>query len=323
MRLMLFKLLCLLSSLFVGGCMSPIVAHDDGGDDETDVNKPDPLHVDGSSPTVTMTVGDDAYQSILAFVGKGNAVTFDSPIHIERPEVTIDMQAGSKVTYIFNDERGVVTFSKPLPKLHAAIPGTDWKIVPTGLNSLTIKPDGSGTAATGLGKYSFRWMGEDDAGSAAAANELPEVWAYSQPGCPPCVRARLELAAEKELQFKVIWKDEAAPAWLQSRPAFWWHVTGDKPSQEDVSNTRQATGWNGIRDFVERWKASRTPKKYKRAVASNSLSYHSGHDCPSCGREQYVIASDDGPNHTHRCDKCGTSWYHADAKQRSFLGWTY
>lgn len=44
-------------------------------------------------------------------------------------------------------------------------------------------------------------------------------------------------------------------------------------------------------------------------------SYHSGHDCPNpnCDGEQTTIGDDTGPNHTHTCAKCGTTWHHVDA----------
>lgn len=42
-------------------------------------------------------------------------------------------------------------------------------------------------------------------------------------------------------------------------------------------------------------------------------SYHAGHDCPNCGREQTRISNDDGPSHTHVCPACEISWHHVDA----------
>jgi hypothetical protein len=48
--------------------------------------------------------------------------------------------------------------------------------------------------------------------------------------------------------------------------------------------------------------------KASRAVSS----YHAGHECPSCGRTQYAIANNAGPNHTHRCGSCNVTWRHAD-----------
>lgn len=44
-----------------------------------------------------------------------------------------------------------------------------------------------------------------------------------------------------------------------------------------------------------------------------SGSYHSGHDCPVCGKETTRISNDAGPTHTHVCPYDGTVWYHNDA----------
>lgn len=50
------------------------------------------------------------------------------------------------------------------------------------------------------------------------------------------------------------------------------------------------------------------------AVAARTFpsgSYHAGHDCPSCGRSQYVISGGaKGRTHTHTCRYDGTVWYH-------------
>jgi predicted RNA-binding Zn-ribbon protein involved in translation (DUF1610 family) len=295
--------------LLLLGCMSPLPADvDHDGGDEIDVVQPDPLLHDVST-TVTVTASPDAFAAMAAWLGKENTITVKNETTIEQDAVTVNVPAGATVAYTFSDDLGTFTFAKPLPTVKASVLG--FKVSPS-LSVVTIKPDGSGVAATGLGKYKFRWLAEDDAG-VEAPSELPEVWAYSMPGCLPCVRARIELAAEKNLPFRIVWRDEAAPDWLKTRPAFWWHTTGQQPSQADVNNTRQATGWNGIRDFTERWKASRSPKKYSRATST--ISHHSGHDCPACGRQQYSIANNEGPGkqtHTHRCDSCGKQWWHGD-----------
>jgi hypothetical protein len=292
----LLKLAAMLASL-IAGCMSPVITDDDGGD-ETDLVKPDPL-LGEAFPTVAVSASPDAFAEISGWLGKSNTITVANATTIDRDAVTVNVPAGATVSYQFSEELGTFTFAKPLPSVTAKVLG--WKVSPS-LSVVTLRPSGDGSAKTSLGTYRFKWLAEDDdAGSAAADEKLPEVWCYSQPGCPPCVRARLELAAEKDLPFRIVWKDDAAPAWLTSRPAFWWHVSGQQPNQADVKNTRQVTGWNGVKDFSARWKAS-------RAVSS----YHAGHNCPSCGRTQYAIANNAGPNHTHRCGSCNVTWWHAD-----------
>lgn len=292
MRLTLLKLAAMLTSL-IAGCMSPIVT--DIVDDDGDVIV-EPVPID--APTVAVSASPDAFAEIAGWLGTSNTITVANATTIDRDAVTVHVPAGATVSYQFSEELGTFTFARPLPSVTAKVLG--WKVSPS-LSVVTLRPDGSGVAATGLGKYKFRWLADDDAGSAATPSELPEVWCYSMPGCPPCVRARRELAAAKDLPFRVVWRDEAAPAWLATRPAFWWHVSGQQPSQADVTNTRQTTGWNGVKDFTQRWKAS-------RAVSS----YHAGHNCPSCGRTQLAIANNDGPNHVHRCGSCNVTWWHAD-----------
>lgn len=45
------------------------------------------------------------------------------------------------------------------------------------------------------------------------------------------------------------------------------------------------------------------------AVASST--FHAGHDCPACGRSQYVVNgyNRDG-THNHTCPACSTTWRH-------------
>jgi hypothetical protein len=44
--------------------------------------------------------------------------------------------------------------------------------------------------------------------------------------------------------------------------------------------------------------------------AAKAAQYHAGHNCPRCGRQQFVIYRfGPGPYHTHRCGTT-TYWYH-------------
>ena len=167
----------------------------------------------------------------------------------------------------------------------------------------------------------------------ALIDERPEVWAYSMPACPPCVVAKNDFDGAKDLPFRVVWKD-SAPTWMpESRPAFWWHTSGLIPTQDDVNNTRQLTGYSGLKDFLARWQNSRKGGKVSataipfaqpdpqnhRAVAR----YHAGHNCPHCGRMQFTISNDHWPSepqHTHRCGGCSTTWYHNDQRRWLFAG---
>ena len=293
-----------LLTLTLAGCIAPLPV-------EPDIIEPDIVQPDTpDTPSIAVTASPDAFAEIKGWLGASNTITVANATTIDRDAVTVNVPAGATVSYQFSEELGTFTFAKPLPTVRASVLG--FKVSPS-LSVVTLRPSGDGSAKTSLGTYRFKWLADDDAGAAATPSELPEVWAYSQPGCPPCVRARLELAAEKDLPFRIVWKDDAAPAWLATRPAFWWHTTGQQPTQADVANTRQVTGWGGVKDFTERWKNSRSPKRYQRTAASNT--YQSGHQCPSCGRTQYGIDNDSGPvakSHYHRCGSCNVTWWHAD-----------
>ena len=164
--------------------------------------------------------------------------------------------------------------------------------------------------------------------------ELPEVWYWSHPGCPPCARFIKEYEENKDgCGFLAVKQDGDRPTWIpDSDPQFWWHTTKKIPSQEDVNNTRHQDGYPGWKSFIEKWKHSRDPKKSKpaggpakralptvqpdqpviRAVARDVIAYNPSHRCQNCGRNQFNIENGSGPNHTHRC-QCGTAWWHRDA----------
>lgn len=187
---------------------------------------------------------------------------------------------------------------------------------------------------------------------------LPELWYWSHAGCAPCKLFESDYANNKESAlFKPVIQTGERPKWMPDKsPQFWWHISGKSPTQADIANTRHQNGYAGWKDLKGKFDNSRTPKQFKRssstfqdgqsgasvqpdnkqsrAVArSGHASYHAGHNCPGCAREQYNIQDDDGPGsntHIHKCSSCGTSWYHADQwqssgsrKTKSFLGITW
>ena len=38
----------------------------------------------------------------------------------------------------------------------------------------------------------------------------------------------------------------------------------------------------------------------------------SSHNCPKCGAYQNVVNREAGGEHSHKCGRCGTEWWHAD-----------
>ncbi len=104
---------------------------------------------------------------------------------------------------------------------------------------------------------------------------LPCVFAYYRGNCDYCDKAKIELAAATNLPFRVVWI-EGGPSWLEGWPMFWWHLSKDQPTQEDVKNTRQLAGWFGVDDLIGRWNRTR------QVVAAGGLEGEAG---PTPGRE--------------------------------------
>lgn len=80
--------------------------------------------------------------------------------------------------------------------------------------------------------------------------------------------------------------------------------------------------WCDLVDGVPQWApldvaADRTPMRSAPGVAAPSFprrisgGFHAGHDCPACGRLQFVVAGPGpGGTHRHRCPVDGTEWFH-------------
>lgn len=332
MRLALLKLSWLLATL-IAGCMSPINADEkEPGEDDVVIDRDEIESPTGNA--ISFSMNDEQFASLAIWLGKSNSVVFEKPFHVEADGTTIDAKAGTRFDYELGDGSGKVTFAKPFPTVKAGIAKL---IGGVSLHSIDLKSDGTGTAATGLGRYKIRWAAEDDgdtAGTAVSDDKIPEIWAYSTTNCQACENAKREIAAAKDLKFKVVWHDSEPPAYLGlgSRPAFWWGSDTDKPS--DSKNGKILQGWSGLKHLQEQWQKTRVdPKKFNRSFQSGqdgssaqpdlshsravaqTVAYHSGHNCPSCGRTQYVIANNDGPvssSHIHRCNSCGISWWHKD-----------
>lgn len=89
------------------------------------------------------------------------------------------------------------------------------------------------------------------------------------------------------------------PAWVTN-----W-IVGPKKAEVPA---REAIPFDEQRSRAEKPDRNRVP-----AVAG--IVFHAGHDCPRCGRGQYVIHNQNGPvenSHVHACGACGQRWYHRD-----------
>ena len=285
LRRLWLRIAWLLAGLSMAGCMSPtidgeeLVDPDDTGHvviDPIDSSQPQAL------PSITVTASADAYSELAGWLGASNTITIGEAMKVERPDVTLNIPAGASVSYDTSNTLATFVFTKPLPTVSASVLG--FHVSPT-LKSIILKPDGSGVAATGLGRHGFRWLNADEDAGASAASDLPEMVAYSTAGCPPCAVAKRELAAAKDLPFRVTWKD-SAPAWVTAYPTFHWHVSGD--------DWRQRDKWDGVEKLVEMWKRSREPKKASAANNSFQSARHDRPDRVSIGSRSVAIWSING-----------------------------
>ena len=259
-RLLWLKLAATLAAMMCGGCMSPNLADEEPVDSDDSEHVVVDLSEPVSLPSITVMASADSYSELAGWLGKSNTITIGEAMKVERPDVTLNIPAGASVSYETGETLATFKFEKPLPTVSASVLG--FHVSPT-LKSITLKPDGSGVAATGLGRHGFRWLaGEEDAGTSdtSAASNLPEMVAYSTAGCPPCAVAKRELAAAKDLPFRVTWKD-SAPAWVTAYPTFHWQASGE--------DWRQRDKWDGVEKLVQMWRKSREPKK--ASAANNSF----------------------------------------------------
>ena len=247
--------------LLLLGCMSPLTA--DVVDDGVIVDPVQPDESDAGN-AISFSMNDEQFASLATWLGKSNSVVFEKPFHVEAAGTTIDAKAGTRFDYELGDGSGAITFAKPFPTVKAGIAKL---IGGVSLHSIDLNSDGTGTAATGLGRYKIRWAAEDEDAGAAAAESLPELWYWSHEGCPPCARFESDYTANKESAlFKPVKKTGERPTWMpESDPQFWWHTSGSVPTQADVANTRHQNGYQGWKDLVGKFDHSRSPKRFQRA----------------------------------------------------------
>lgn len=137
--------------------------------------------------------------------------------------------------------------------------------------------------------------------------------------CPHCVSAEQALSDVPEIEL-VLHKDDELKGFFtgKSFPILHWG-----------SGDAWIEGWPGKEAVLKKIfrEEPKTSQKQTRVVTHKGVVFHGGHDCPNCGKYQYTIENDAGPNHTHRCSSCKTSWYHADQSRfqsnGSFLFWRW
>lgn len=268
--------------------------------------------------SLTVSASADVWGEIKQWLGPKNTITIGDSFHVERPEVTLDLKPNTSISYITGDDSATFTFAAPLPVITAKKFGLTFH---PNLKSVVVKSDGSGVAATSMGKYGFKWDSNIESGVAADPVEaLPEVWAYSTEGCGPCILAKRELEKAKDLPFLLVWKDGLAPSCVPGGyPVFWWHNTEGQPSEKDAKNTHRSNGWAGVKDLVGRFKNTRTPKKYERAsFSSGKVGY--GHPWVEIENGRTTRTSLDHLIAEHHLDKMAVEDAIAAARQQYKCG---
>ncbi len=224
----------------------------------------------GVIENITFSAPADTY-SLIKGLAAPNTITISKPVHVVQDSATVDISAGSEISYSFSDDKGTVDF-KPYPKIQAVLPGTNWKIIPTTLHRLTILPDGSGIASTGIKDIGFWWKKPDLESITAAANLIagPVLRFHTRENCPPCKRGVKELEEAKKagkLPFEYEVTDENVDYISTSRPVLTCKSMGkvwtpscatDDPATGHKRGDMRP-GWHGVDDAILWWK--QVPKK--------------------------------------------------------------
>lgn len=347
----------LLMVLFLSGC---IQARDltESTDEETVVEPLPPDRVDPPSPVpselppLSVGVPKSTFETIKAFTENNDSgIQFvgENPLTFTRPEGTLRVPVGSRMFWKTSDTEIVFTFKEPKPDVKAKV----WSVkVDPYLVQIRVYPDDS-VQADVEGKlysktltYNLTDIKTKPKVGEPGATDLPQVWCWScTTNCTKESKRQADLAKAEfdanieSLGFIPVWKDGPPPSWMPSgRPAFWIPVSQDVPGDGET-NRRYLIGYTNLQQFLATFRATRALKvsaaasrgtpfaQPDRSGGSNTLTYNASHNCPRCGRQQLDIENENGPGsntHIHKCDSCGTQWYHADAARSSRKsGWWF
>jgi hypothetical protein len=245
---MLHWLIAWLSALVAitsSGCMAPITP---AKPQEHVIIEPAEL------PSINVTVAADTFAMIRKYLGD-NTLTIRDAATVELDESTkLNIPAGMTLSYSWSDEAGTFQFAKPLPTVSARKFGVTFS--PT-LSQILLKPDGSGVAKTGLGRYGFRWLADSVATS--EDDKRPVVWLYSTKGCEPCEKLKAAFAEHQgELPFRL--RETSAPEWVKTFPTLHWN--------DHKGSGKHVNGWSQsatVERFLEIWR--KTQEKPKASAA--------------------------------------------------------
>lgn len=240
-------------AVVVSGCIAP-------ADPEPPPNpRPDPVIVSppDDEPARDLTLEVSAEASLVAtlyeLLGDSGTLTVNpaAPIVLRRPEATLTISPGSRLSYELSPTGGAIRFTEPRPTVSVRKWGL--KLSPR-LARLDLSADNTGTAHVESGpikfskRFSLSWDETDPAGQSIDPPPLPVVRMFSATWCGPCQAAHQALdraSAAGELPFRIEYVPEPHP-FPASLPYFEWR---------DIHGERFGIqGWNGLEELVRRWR---------------------------------------------------------------------
>ena len=212
-----------------------------------------------------LTLSVNAESSLIAtlheIIGDGGSVTLDpsEPIVVTRPEATLTIKPGTRLTYSMTADSGRFTFSEPRPRVTAKVWGL--KVSPE-LTRLDLNADNTGTAHVQSGpvklqrRFALNWEQPTGASESAA---LPVVTIYTTDFCGYCNAARTGLADVDEFTLREVHtRSGSVPGWVTSFPTFHWQTS---------SGWKKYVGWPGRDSLVASWRLS-IGNRYQGRAAS-------------------------------------------------------
>lgn len=247
---------------------------------------------DTTPDALTLNVAAEAslVATLHEVIGDAGSVTLNpaKSIVVARPEATLTIKPGTRLTYSMNAGRGRFEFSEPRPRVTAKIWGL--RVSPE-LTRLDLNADNTGTAHVQSGPvklqrtFALTWI---DNGSGATETEpatRPVVTIYTTDGCGYCTAAKRDLAGAPFELRDVSTRSGGVPRWVQSFPTFHW---------QGRDGWRQFVGWPGKASFLEMWTRS-TAEQY-HGNAANAWTF------PGSTRAELIAHLDDG-EHAGKFDR--------------------
>lgn len=287
-------------ALFLVGCLQPGTSL---------VEKPQPKKLTPVSPPTSQVVNQlevsldgNVVSNLHRYFGNSNTVTIQDKIVIQQDKMTVSIPAGANFSYVFSEEKGVVTFNDPKP----VVTVVEWgmKINPK-LEQVLLTPPNKGVATVkALGmipvkrSFNLNWdspppelpesvkieekpvetLREPAKPQIEQRRTLPILWMFGdfseKSSCQFCRIAdrviKEHLAAGKTLPFEVVRNPEGVMLPNgRGTPFFCWGKE-DVPDK-NMDHNWKIEGWPGIDHLIKEFNKSRAPKKAAAVARSRCI----------------------------------------------------